>query len=200
MRRDKIRGLWPLTAAGADMVDDIRKFEEVGTHPEANAPAIGEALTFHEAIGGARKEARLIYLRDTWAKRLLATKRVRLSTSLRPGPPRLSTGGVALVDVRFDANLTTSTYSTIFPFDTIALQVTGVDMTGRPYAIIHESSKDELVRFDPTFTTRETLYSYPTVPIALGQFAFGRGALRCDVLIAGFSIAHVTAGDTPAVP
>jgi hypothetical protein len=105
-----------------------------------------------------------------------------------------------LVEVRFDANLTTSTYSTIFPFTTIALQVTGVDMTGRPYAIIHESSKDELVRFDPTFTTRETLYSYPTVPIALGRFAFGRGALRCDVLIAGFSIAHVTAGNSPAVP
>jgi selenocysteine lyase/cysteine desulfurase len=104
VRRDKIRGLWPLTAAGADRVDDIRKFEEVGTHPEANALAIGEALTFHEAIGGARKEARLLYLRDTWAKRLLATKRVRLSTSLRPGPPRISTGGVALVDVDgFDA-------------------------------------------------------------------------------------------------
>jgi len=105
-----------------------------------------------------------------------------------------------LVEVRFDATMTTSTYSTIFPFTTIALQVTGVDMTGRPYAIIHESSKDELVRFDPTFTTREILYSYPTVPIALGRFAFGRGALRCDVLIAGFSISHVTAGDTPAVP
>jgi len=105
-----------------------------------------------------------------------------------------------LVEIRFDANVTMSTYSTIFPFDTLALQVTGIDMTGRPYAIIHEQSKDELVRFDPTFATRETLYSYPTVPIALGHFAFGRGALRCDVLIAGFSIAHVTTGDTPAVP
>jgi selenocysteine lyase/cysteine desulfurase len=86
------------------MVDDIRKFEEVGTHPEANALAIGEALTFHEALGGARKEARLLYLRDTWARRLLATKRVRFYTGLRPGPPRISTGGVALVDVDgFDA-------------------------------------------------------------------------------------------------
>jgi isopenicillin-N epimerase len=99
VRKDKIRSLWPLTAAGPEMVDDIRKFEEVGTHPEANALAIGEALTFHDAIGSAAKEARLLYLRDTWAKRLLATNRVRLYTSLRPGPPRLSTGGIALVDV-----------------------------------------------------------------------------------------------------
>jgi isopenicillin-N epimerase len=68
-------------------------------NPEANALAIGEALTFHDAIGCAAKEARLLYLRDTWAHRLLATKRVRLYTSLRPGPPRLSTGGIALVDV-----------------------------------------------------------------------------------------------------
>ena len=100
VKRDKIKALWPLTAAKPEQSDDIRKFEEVGTHPEANNIAIAEALTFHEAIGGARKDARLIYLRDTWAKRLLATKRVKLYTSLRgPAPPRASTGGVALVDV-----------------------------------------------------------------------------------------------------
>ena len=99
VRRDKIRGVWPLTAAKPEQTDDIRKFEEVGTHPEANALAIAEALTFHQAIGGARKDARLRYLRDTWAKRLLASGRVRLYTSLKPGPPRVSTGGVALVDV-----------------------------------------------------------------------------------------------------
>lgn len=91
VRRDKIRGLWPLMAAPADKVDDIRKFEEVGTQPEANALAIAEALTFHQAIGGARKEARLSYLRDTWVQRLLAAgPRVRVHTNLRPGPPRLA--------------------------------------------------------------------------------------------------------------
>jgi isopenicillin-N epimerase len=87
VRRDKIRGLWPLMAAPADMGDNIRKFEEVGTQPQANALAIAEALTFHQAIGGARKEARLIYLRDTWTRRLLATGgRIRMQTSLRPAP------------------------------------------------------------------------------------------------------------------
>jgi selenocysteine lyase/cysteine desulfurase len=92
VRRDKIRGLWPLMAAPAAMDDNIRKFEEIGTHPEANTLAIAEALGLHQAIGGARKEARLVYLRDTWAKRLLASGRVRLHTSLKPGPPRLACG------------------------------------------------------------------------------------------------------------
>jgi hypothetical protein len=60
--------------------------------------AIAEALTFHQAIGGARKEARLIYLRDTWTKRLLATGRGRMLTSLKPAPPRLA-GGIATMEV-----------------------------------------------------------------------------------------------------
>ena len=105
-----------------------------------------------------------------------------------------------LVELTVDAAATTATFKTLFPFDTLALQFSGLDDQGRAYALIHEMSKDELVRFDPTFATRETLYSYPSVSIALARFAFGRGALRCDVLITGFSIAHVAAGDTPALP
>jgi sugar lactone lactonase YvrE len=93
-----------------------------------------------------------------------------------------------------------ATFTTIFPFTTLALQYTGLDQMGRTYALIHEMSKDKLVRFDPTFANRDTLYEYPSVSIALGRFAFGRGALRCDVLVTGFNIAHVTTGDTPAVP
>lgn len=85
VRRDKIKDLWPLMAAAEDRDDDIRKFEEIGTHPAANYLAIGEALTFHQGIGGGRKEARLRYLRDYWAKRLLEHDRVRLHTSLKPG-------------------------------------------------------------------------------------------------------------------
>ncbi len=85
VRRDKIAELWPLMAATEAMDDDIRKFEEIGTHPAANYLAIAEALTFHQGIGGERKEARLVYLRDYWAKQLLAHDRVRLHTSLEPG-------------------------------------------------------------------------------------------------------------------
>ena len=85
VNRDRVRDLWPLMAAPEVMDDDIRKFEEIGTHPAANYLAIGEALTFHQGLGAERKAARLIYLRDRWARRLVEHDRVRLHTSLRPG-------------------------------------------------------------------------------------------------------------------
>jgi len=86
VRRDKVRGLWPMMAAAETLDNDIRKFEEIGTHPAANFLAIAEALTFHQGIGGARKEARLRFLRNTWAERLIdaGKGRVRLHTSLDP--------------------------------------------------------------------------------------------------------------------
>ena len=85
VRKDKIKETWPLMAAAEKQDDDIRKFEEIGTHPAANFLAISEALTFHQGIGGARKEARMSYLRDYWANRLLENDRVTLNTSQTPG-------------------------------------------------------------------------------------------------------------------
>jgi isopenicillin-N epimerase len=85
VRKERIADVWPLMAAPERMDDDIRKFEEIGTHPAAPYLAIAEALTFHQGIGGKRKEARLVYLRDSWANRLLEHDRVRLHTSLMPG-------------------------------------------------------------------------------------------------------------------
>lgn len=85
VRKEKIRGLWPLMAAPAEMEGDVRKYEEIGTHPAANHLAIAEALTFHEGIGPKRKEARLRFLRDRWARRLLAHGGVKVHTSLKPG-------------------------------------------------------------------------------------------------------------------
>ena len=83
VKRDRIRGLWPLMAAPQEMDDNIRKFEEIGTHPAANHNAISVALAFHRAIGAERKIARLRYLRDRWAKRLLQeSDRVRVLTPL----------------------------------------------------------------------------------------------------------------------
>lgn len=84
-KRDKIETVWPLMAANAGMATDIRKFEQIGTHPEDATLALTESLDLHEAIGGARKLARLEYLRDRWVDRLLTQGRVRLNTDLTPG-------------------------------------------------------------------------------------------------------------------
>lgn len=95
VRRDQIADVWPLMAAPETQDDDIRKFEQIGTHPEAPYLCIGEALSFHQGLGPARKAARLVYLRDYWANALLEHDNVRLNTSQEPG----QACGIANVDV-----------------------------------------------------------------------------------------------------
>jgi selenocysteine lyase/cysteine desulfurase len=83
VRKEKQKALWPLMAADAKQDNDIRKYEEIGTHPAANHNAISAALAFHRGIGVERKVARLRYLRDRWAKRLIAeSPRIRVLTPL----------------------------------------------------------------------------------------------------------------------
>jgi selenocysteine lyase/cysteine desulfurase len=96
VRKEKQQTLWPLMAAPAEMDQNIRKYEEIGTHPAANHNAIAVALAFHRSIGGERKTARLRYLRDRWAKRLQKESgRVRILTPL-DSP---SSGGIGLVHI-----------------------------------------------------------------------------------------------------
>jgi selenocysteine lyase/cysteine desulfurase len=80
VRRENIASLWPLTPAGASKTNDIRKFEEIGTHPAANHNAIAEALTFHQAIG-TDAAPRAWYLRDRRAKRVEKLPGVKIHTS-----------------------------------------------------------------------------------------------------------------------
>jgi selenocysteine lyase/cysteine desulfurase len=84
VRRSKIPRLWPLMAAPPEMDANIRKFEEIGTHPAGNHNAIAEALAFQEGMGLPRKVARLRYLRDRWMRRLAGQKGVRIYTSFDP--------------------------------------------------------------------------------------------------------------------
>jgi len=95
VRKSKIETLWPMMAAPASMNANIRKFEEIGTHPAANHNAIAEALTFHESIGADRKAARLRYLRSLWSERLMRFPNVTIRTS--PDPEQSC--GVVLVSV-----------------------------------------------------------------------------------------------------
>ncbi len=84
VKRDKIEKIWPLMAAESKQASDIRKFEEIGTHSAAPKLAIGEALLFHNGIGGKRKEARLRYLSRYWMIRLQDLANVRFHTSFDP--------------------------------------------------------------------------------------------------------------------
>jgi selenocysteine lyase/cysteine desulfurase len=86
VRRERIGALWPLTAADESLDDDIRKFEQIGTYPVPLVLSIADAIGFHDALGGARKLARLRYLRTSWVQRLAQHDRVRFLTHFG-GPP-----------------------------------------------------------------------------------------------------------------
>lgn len=82
VRKDRIEKHWALMAAPASMDKDIRKFEEIGTHPAAMHNAVLQALQFHEQIGAERKFARLRYLKQRWAERLGKLPGARMLVSL----------------------------------------------------------------------------------------------------------------------
>jgi isopenicillin-N epimerase len=84
VKKEKISKIWPLFPAPDPLGDDIRKFEHVGTQPEYLKLAVGDALDFHHGIGGKRKEERLRYLRNCWAKALEKLPGVRILTSYDP--------------------------------------------------------------------------------------------------------------------
>jgi isopenicillin-N epimerase len=96
VRRTKQKKIWPLMAAPPEMDENIRKYEEIGTHPAANHNAIAAAITFNRGIGADRKAARLRFLRDRWAVRLAAADaRVKILTPLND----TESCGIALIHV-----------------------------------------------------------------------------------------------------
>ncbi len=155
VRKSKIADLWPLMAAPEPKSDDIRKFEEIGTHPAAPRLAVAEALTFYESIGPERKEARLRYLRDRWARRLMGQKGVTLYTSLDPaqscGIATMGIEGITgrqLTDFLFNKRrivvtpithehidgirVTPNTYTTLREIDLFCEAIQGVIQEGLP--------------------------------------------------------------------
>jgi selenocysteine lyase/cysteine desulfurase len=84
VRKEKIPKIWALMASEDKNRSDIRKYEEIGTHSAAMRLAIGEAILFHNAIGGKRKEVRLRYLSRYWMNRLKDIPKVGFNTSFDP--------------------------------------------------------------------------------------------------------------------
>jgi selenocysteine lyase/cysteine desulfurase len=82
IKSDKIEKVWPLTCNGTPQSADIRKFETLGTRSFPLEQGIGEAINFHEGIGGKRKEERIRYLKNYWAARVQQMPKVKLHTSL----------------------------------------------------------------------------------------------------------------------
>ncbi len=84
VKKDKIPHVWALMASEDKNKNDIRKYEEIGTHSAAMRLAIGEAILFHNAIGPKRKEERLRYLSRYWMNNLKSIPKVGFNTSFDP--------------------------------------------------------------------------------------------------------------------
>ncbi|MEP6989932.1 MAG: aminotransferase class V-fold PLP-dependent enzyme [bacterium] len=96
VRRDRIAGLWPIFADLSMADTDIRKLNHTGTHPVHTDLAIADAVTFHDSIGTARKEARLRFLQTYWTSGVRGTQDIVLNT---PADPR-RTCAIANVGIR----------------------------------------------------------------------------------------------------
>jgi isopenicillin-N epimerase len=96
VRKEKQEKLWSLMGSDDGIKNNIRKYEQIGTHPQANFNAVSAAVAFNRGIGAERKIARLRYLRDRWANRLMAASdRVHVLTPLGPD----KSGAIALIQV-----------------------------------------------------------------------------------------------------
>lgn len=82
VKKELIPKVWPMMAAPESMDDNIRKFEEIGTHPAANHNAISEAFSFNEGLGIERKAARLRYLHKRWVNKLRKYPNVKFMTNI----------------------------------------------------------------------------------------------------------------------
>lgn len=84
IKKDKIEKIWPLLCNDKPNSNDIRKFETLGTRSFPIEQAIGEAINFHNGIGGLRKQQRIHYLKNYWAEKARQMPKVTIHTSLKP--------------------------------------------------------------------------------------------------------------------
>jgi selenocysteine lyase/cysteine desulfurase len=84
VRKSKIPKIWPMMGADESLHNDIRKFEQIGTHPASQRNAIAEALNFHDSIGAERKAERFRYLRHRWSDELRKLPGVKILNSDDP--------------------------------------------------------------------------------------------------------------------
>ena len=136
-RRSRIRDTWPMFAAAPGREDNIRKFEEIGTHPAANFDAICEAIAFNNAIGIERKSARLRYLRDRWANQLAGNPKINI---LHNPAPEMSCG-IGMIGVNGDAARLVSTLQTKYGIYVALMaheEYTGIRVTASVYTTVQE--------------------------------------------------------------
>ncbi len=80
IKKEKIDKVWPLFGDNTYADNDIRKFGHIGTIPCHNDRAVADAIDFHHAVGGPKKEARLRYLTSYWMDKVKDNPNVVINT------------------------------------------------------------------------------------------------------------------------
>ena len=89
VRKDRIEALWPIYGDEGIAATDIGKLNHTGTHPVHTDLGIENAITFHDMIGSARKEARLRFIQQYWTSKVRGYGKIVLNT---PSDPARSCG------------------------------------------------------------------------------------------------------------
>lgn len=70
VKKGNVENVWPLLAEGETEPNDIHSLNHIGTYPAYTDLAINDAIDYHNAIGGKRKEERLRYLQTYWTSKV----------------------------------------------------------------------------------------------------------------------------------
>jgi selenocysteine lyase/cysteine desulfurase len=89
VKQDRIASLWPVFADLSKGDTDIAKLNHTGTHPVHTDLTIQNSIAFHQAIGIAKKEARLRWLQQYWTSKVRGVPKIVLNT---PSDPKRSCG------------------------------------------------------------------------------------------------------------
>lgn len=95
VKKENIRGLPSLFPTEPELFDSIKKYEELGTRNFAVEAAVGEAVDFHQHIGGRRKFDRLVELRNHWIDQVRHHPKIKIHTPLQAD----MAGAIAMVEL-----------------------------------------------------------------------------------------------------
>jgi selenocysteine lyase/cysteine desulfurase len=141
VKKDKIKNLYPLNAAGEPESEDIRKFENLGTRSFAIEQAIAHAIDFHLMIGIERKQKRLFYLKQYWTEKVKHQPGVNIAT---PTSQAFS-GAIALLQIAGKPPLEIAeTLFNKYKIHTVAIDwenIHGVRITPNVYTTLRELDK-----------------------------------------------------------
>ncbi len=84
VKKGNVNAVWPLLADSKKDENDIYRLNHIGTHPVHTDLAIGDAIDFHNKMGGQRKEERLRYLQNYWTSRVRSLPNVVVNTPEDP--------------------------------------------------------------------------------------------------------------------